>query len=342
MDNKKKYSLLILAFGLLIGFVLAFWFIPENRYIPKNNKAGLGTSRLGEEYRYNIEEYKQVDSERVLYTALPGFKTGFDEATGIIVDQNDKIYVCGDKGIRIVDIEGTLLEEIKGEDKLTAVEITREGIIYAAARDKVFFGGKDLFKKSFGKKGRKTGEFEYITSIKIMRGNLFIADAGNRRVSKYDLNGKYLGEFVKKDSKKGYKGFIIPSPHMDLGPDKDGSLWVANTGMLRLEKYSAEGVFLDSWGKSGVKPENFIGCCNPCNFTVTKDGDFVTSEKGLPRIKLYDKTGKFLGIAAPPSVFDEKCVNMALAVDSKDRIYALDSVEKKVRVFVKTTKGNKR
>ena len=331
-ENKLKYSLLLLAVGLITGFVLVFWFVPENSFIPENDKAGLGTSSLESKYKYDIEKYKKVDPKLVLYKELEGFKTGFNEATGIYIDENDKIYICGDSGVIIVNQDGRN-KKIKSIEGLTAVAVTTDGVIYAAAGDKVFFGKKDLA-GSFGIKGKGKGEFEYITSIKIKNDKLYIADAGNRRVTILDLKGKYFGEFVKEPSKE-IKGFIIPSPHMDLFPDNDGNLWVANTGKLRFEKYSKDGVLLSSWGKSGINIEEFIGCCNPCNFTITRDGSFITSEKGLPRIKEYDKTGKFIGVVASPSAFSEKCVNMAVAADSKGIVYALDSVEKKVRMFQK-------
>ncbi|OGF47785.1 MAG: hypothetical protein A2452_09815 [Candidatus Firestonebacteria bacterium RIFOXYC2_FULL_39_67] len=367
MDSKKlKYSLIILAIGLLTGFALTFWLVPDNPYIPGNDKAGLETGELDAKYKYNIEEYKKVDPKLVLYgeyaaenhggnsvdecgmnnklnstrrnsgrksaevhKELPGFKTEFDAATGIVIDKKDRIYICGDTGVKTFDANGKLLSEIPTVKKVTAIAVMGTGIIYAALQDVVY---KDV-NRSFGKKGKAPGEFEYITSMKINGGRLFIADAGNRRVSVFDLNGKYLYEFGRKDAAKGIKGFIIPSPHMDLDFDKDGNLWVANTGMLRLEKYSPQGVLLFTWGKAGSKLEEFIGCCNPANFAIMSDGSFITSEKGLPRIKLYGKTGKFIGVVAPPSSFNEKCINMALAVDSKNRVYALDSAEKKVRIF---------
>jgi hypothetical protein len=336
MDSKKlKYSLIVLALGLVAGFAVTFWMVPDNKFIPENDKAGLDTSLLGEQYKYNLDELKKIDPKLILYKELPGFKTGFDETTGIVIDQNDEIYICGDQGVNTFNINGVLIKNIlTSMGKITAVAGNYKGQIVAASRNKLVIGDVGSL-LSFGKKGNGQGEYEYITSLKKIGDTLFIADAGNRKVSVYDLRGKDIREFGKKDAAKGIKGFIIPSPHMDLDVDKDGNLWVANTGMQRLEKYSQKGVFLNSWGQSGTKLENFIGCCNPANFAIMSDGSFITAEKGLPRIKQYDKTGKFIGVVAPPSAFNEKCINMAVAVDSKGKVYALDSVEKKVRIFQK-------
>lgn len=335
MNKKKlKYTLMVLAIGLVAGFAVTFWSVPENKFIPENNKAGLGTAELPPEYKYNIEQYKLVDPKLVLYKEVEGFSTGFSEATGLLIDGAANIYVSGEKGVRVFDANGKLNKELKTEVKVTAVAATKDGVLYMAMKDRVLIKKADA-ETRFGKKGKGAGEFEYITCMKISNNMVFIADAGNRRVSVFDLQGRFLRDFGKKNTKAGYKGFIIPSPHMDLDFDKDGNLWVANTGLLRLEKYTANGALSEYRGKAGMQQEHFIGCCNPCNFVIDKTGDFITSEKGLPRIKLYAKTGILKGFIAAPSEFNEKCVYMALAVDSKNRVYALDSVKKKVRVFEK-------
>jgi sugar lactone lactonase YvrE len=332
MEQRKiLYSFLVLAVGLLLGLLV------ESHFVPEKSKDGLAKETLPDKYKYNIEEYKKVDSGLVIYREIKAFKTGFTEAAGLAIDKNDKIFICGDKGVRIVDPNGILLNEIISAEKITAVAVSGEGVIYAAARDRIFFGKKD-FSRDFGKRGRGKGDFEYITGLKTGGDKLFIADAGNRKVTVADLQGKFIADIGGKDAAKGIKGFIVPSPHMDLDIDKVGNIWVANTGLLRLEKYSVDGVLAGCWGKAGAGLDAFIGCCNPSNFVIDKNGDFVTSEKGLPRIKLYDMTGKLKGVVAPPSEFNEKCVYMALAVDSKNRVFALDSVKKMVRVFEKKQK----
>jgi len=68
-----------------------------------------------------------------------------------------------------------------------------------------------------------------------------------------------------------------------------------------------------------------------------EDGSFVTSEKGLVRIKIYKSSGEFLGVVAPPTKFDDKIEGQApdVAVDNKGNIYALDFDRKVLRVFEK-------
>ena len=68
---------------------------------------------------------------------------------------------------------------------------------------------------------------------------------------------------------------------------------------------------------------------------ILSDGSFVTSEKGIPRVKVYDQTGQFKTVVAGPEAFADGTIGLDLAVDDNDRIYVLDPKKKAVRVFVK-------
>jgi hypothetical protein len=79
--------------------------------------------------------------------------------------------------------------------------------------------------------------------------------------------------------------------------------------------------------------EGFSGCCNPAHFTFLPDGRFVTSEKGLVRIKTYKPSGEFEGVVAAPVKFKDEGRAPDIATDSKGNIYALDFDKKMIRVF---------
>jgi hypothetical protein len=82
-----------------------------------------------------------------------------------------------------------------------------------------------------------------------------------------------------------------------------------------------------------MKTEGFSGCCNPAFFTFLSDGRFVTSEKGLVRIKTYKVSGEFEGVVAAPDKFIEDGHAPDIAADSKNNIYAMDFDKKVIRVF---------
>jgi hypothetical protein len=183
------------------------------------------------------------------------------------------------------------------------------------------------------KKWSSCGNDAIITSIAVSGRDVFIADAGNKVVYHYDLSGKLIKKIGQKDPSKGIPGFVIPSSYFDLGIGHDGDLWVVNPGRHRFEKYNPDGDLTTSWGESSMAVEGFCGCCNPSNFAILADGSFVTSEKGIERIKVYWPDGRFRGVVAGPDSFIEGTRGLDLAVDSRDRIFVLDPEKKQVRVF---------
>lgn len=79
--------------------------------------------------------------------------------------------------------------------------------------------------------------------------------------------------------------------------------------------------------------EGFSGCCNPAHFTFLPDGRFVTSEKGLVRVKTYKPSGEFDGVVAAPVKFNEEGKAPDIATDAAGNVYALDFDKKMIRVF---------
>jgi hypothetical protein len=81
--------------------------------------------------------------------------------------------------------------------------------------------------------------------------------------------------------------------------------------------------------------ERFCGCCNPGHIAILQDGSFVTAEKGIARVKIYNRLGQLVAVVAGPEKFMEGTVGMDLAVDSRNRIYVLDPKRHCVRIFEK-------
>ena len=68
---------------------------------------------------------------------------------------------------------------------------------------------------------------------------------------------------------------------------------MANPGARRLECYTFNGDLESIWGNTSSQIDGFFGCCNPVHFAIFSDGRFVTSEKGIPRVKTYRENGDF-------------------------------------------------
>ncbi|MHC4752788.1 MAG: NHL repeat-containing protein, partial [Planctomycetota bacterium] len=301
---------------------------------------------LGKEFMYDITELKQIDPNLILYEeSTQPIKTGFTDSHSIALDSEGTIYVAGDKAIRLLDEIGELLDEIKLTETVGCLDIADNGKIYVGMRNHVeVYDGWGKRQSTWKSLGRKA----VLTSIIVWKNNVFVADAGNRIVVHYDITGTVINRIGKKDSRRNIPGFVIPSPYFDLAVPRDGLLRVVNPGRRRIEAYTFDGDLEFWWGEASAAIEGFCGCCNPVNIAVLPDDGFVTCEKGLVRVKVYDSEGEFLGVVAGPSqlardgeyrVCDlpEECQagGFDVAVDASGRIFVLDTINNVVRIFTK-------
>jgi len=160
---------------------------------------------------------------------------------------------------------------------------------------------------------------------------IVVADAGKRRIHLFSQNQK-IKEFEGISGAKNLHGFVIPSPYFDVAVNAQNELWVANTGMHSLQNYDENGSLLNSWEKISLEIEGFCGCCNPAQFTFLPDGRFVTSEKGMPRIKIYTSTGELESVVAAPDKFTDNGHAPEVACIG-ETVVALDYNKKMIRIF---------
>ncbi len=280
-------------------------------------------------FQYDVEEFKKVDPSLITYRESVNFRTGFEEPAAIAIF-NDTIYAAGDDIIKVIDLKGNLISQINLPVKLRTLEFFDKKIVFAAA-NRIFI--YNLSDESLIEWDPLEGS-SFVTAIAVSGNNdIFVADAGNRRVIRYSADGKLVSVFDGKAEEGALHGFIVPSPCFDMDINEEGELWIVNPGMHSLENYTFEGGLRSHWKKSGMKTENFSGCCNPAFFTFLEDGRFVTSEKGLVRIKTYRASGEFEGVVAAPDKFVEDGHAPDVAADSKNTIYAMDFDTKMIRIF---------
>ncbi|MEN8118424.1 MAG: hypothetical protein ABFS16_15680 [Bacteroidota bacterium] len=318
MKNKGIIIFLIILAVIIIA-VIATDFISKR---PDNMEPN--------QFEYTVDEFKNVPEELIHYKETKNFKIGFDEPKGLTVS-GDKIYLVGDQKLKVIDTSGKLLNEISLINKPNTVEVSDDKVFVAFEKQIHVFNSEFEVQDDWPLMNEKT----FITAVAVFNGNVFVADAGTRKILRFSEDGKKLGEFDGKNGDEEAYGFIVPSPYFDIDINEDGDLWIVNPGLHSFENFTYDGNFRSNWQNTNMKIEGFSGCCNPAHYTFLPDGSFVTAEKGLVRIKVYKPSGEFSGVVAAPNKFDDKPEGHApdVATDNQGNIYALDFDRKILRVF---------
>jgi hypothetical protein len=307
---------------------------------------GIGLSRdacgFSSVSQSDLSSQAHIDPKLILYKEVnPPIHTGLSEARALSVDASGTLYVAGDQAIKVIDSRGSI------KNTLTLTVAPR---CLAPAEKEFYLGTRDcvVIADRSGKVQATwptLGEKALITGIVLDDEHVYIADAGQRIVWCYDQKGRFIRRIGDKNPEKDIPGFVVPSPFFDLAMGPDGLLWVANPGRHQVEAYTAKGDRESAWGQFGNNLNDFTACCNPMNFAILPDGGFVTCEKGIVRIKVYDEAGKLRCVVAGPEQLtggawsisettdQRKHVRFDVAANKAGHVYVLDRDRSVVRIF---------
>jgi len=283
-------------------------------------------------FRYDDAKYRKTDPALVLYEETGRIETGMVEPRGVAVDEAGNVFVVGDKTLAIFGFDGTGDAQPISSSSLphepTCVAVGPDGIHYIGMRDHVdvYRGLRDpLPRPAWPSLGPKA----IVTGIAVAGGRVFVFDAGNKEVVRYDLSGKALGRF----GHEGADSLVIYQTCGDVAALAEDLLFVTNPGRMRIDTYTLEGEFSAHWGEGTPEIEGFSPCCNPVNIAVLPDGAVVTAEKNIPRVKVHASSGRFVGVVAGAEEFAESEGLIDVAADARGRVFVLDPAAKAVRIF---------
>ncbi|HEX3030824.1 MAG TPA: hypothetical protein VHS59_01055 [Bacillota bacterium] len=194
-------------------------------------------------------------------------------------------------------------------------------------------------------------------------GKIYVADSGNHVVKIFSSRGRFISEFGQIN--KG-KQLLYPYGIGFLGSDK---VLVADTGAGALYEFDAEGNYVSTWYDSNRKSrlagvvvgqddkvyvsdmeglqvlvfspegklvENFRGIKTeiglPQGLAVTSDGDLWIVDSRNYNVKLFSPKGELKAIFDGGPQWPLSTAK-GLALDSKERIYVVDTLSSIVRVF---------
>jgi hypothetical protein len=279
---------------------------------------------------YDVKVYEELDHIETRYQEEAPITLDVQNARALAVHEG-RIYAAGQNAVAVLDVRGEEQARFAVEGTPSCLALSPDGRIVL---------GMTRHVEVLDPQGNPLAEWEslggqrFITSIAAQEDSVYVADAGRRVVLRYDWQGKLLAQIGQKDLARDIPGLEVPSPYLDLALTPEGDLWVTNPGKLGLERYRENGDIVTSWYHPTLELHGFSGCCNPTQIAFTPQGDLITGEKGIVRLKRYDVTsGEFVELIAGSRDFPRQQTIRDLAVDHEGRILVLDAKTNSLRVF---------
>ncbi len=120
-----------------------------------------------------------------------------------------------------------------------------------------------------------------------------------------------------------------------LAVDAEGHVFVADEGRFStrgaytIQKFTANGEFLNRWGRDGFAPGHFD---SPAGVAVDAAGNFYVADTANNRVQKFNKNGQFL--TQWGSICDG-CLRVpaGIAIDHEGRLLVVDSANRQVQTF---------
>ncbi len=308
--------------GSVAGILVVLW----SEFAPQGEEG----APAPQPFAYETGEFTRVDPALLRYRPAQRIDSRLQQTTAIAVGPEDRIFVGGDRSVHVHARDGTFERALACSGTPRCLDVGADGAVYVGLDARVeVYEPEGVLRRAWDVPG--TGS--RLTSLDWCAARVHAADYGQQAVWTFRETGETIARFGNRDAGRKAPPFAIPSPYFDLAMGLDGRLRVVNPGKHWIGAFSVEGQLDFTWGESSFRWEGFSGCCNPAHFALLPDGGFVTSEKGLPRLKVHGRDGKFLGVVAGPESLGEDPSARDVAVDSTGRVLVLDPATRSVRVY---------
>ena len=224
-----------------------------------------------------------------------GKEAHFGLINGVVLDDNDRLFVTDDSLHKVIVISPQHLEETSfGSDVLVrpggmAID-TENRFLYVVdtGSDVVDVFDADTYKllRRIGTPGKKhlltdPGNFALPTNVAVNKeGDVYVTDTLNNRVEVFDADGKFIRAFGKPGDGPGH--FARPK---GIAIDGDGHIWVVDAVQQRVQVFDNEGRLLIYFGQPGNWPGQFSA---PYDIAIdTKNNRVITSEQFPGRVQMF-------------------------------------------------------
>jgi len=214
-----------------------------------------------------------------------------DKPYGVAV-WDGRIYVCDtNAGVFVFDLKAKRYGPLKGSEgpgKLLQpinVSVDQDGTKYVAdpVRGQVIaFDRNDEYLKAYG----TPGEWRPVDAVRFA-DRLYVVDTGHHVIAVLDLAS---GAQVATIGDRGEPDAKLDRP-TNISLDRDGALYVTDSGRFQVMKFDREGRFLAAFGKAG---DNLGHFARPKGTALDRDGRLYAVDASFNNVQVFDKGGRLL------------------------------------------------
>ena len=169
----------------------------------------------------------------------------------------------------------------------------------------------------------QTFESEFMT---IVDGLLFLAEAGNHRISVYNLGGEFQFAFGYLGTGAGEMNRPEAAKH-----DSTGRILVSDFGNHRIQFFTQTGDYLGSFGTEGSEPGQMR---RPTGIAVDAADNIYVCDSGNDRVQVFDREGVFLYQFGSRGTGPGQFLNLhGIIVDADGDVYVADTGNHRVQKF---------
>jgi outer membrane protein assembly factor BamB len=163
-------------------------------------------------------------------------------------------------------------------------------------------------------------------------GNLWIAEGGKSRILIFSPDGAFIEAWGTAGPGEGEFDFDLGTADGGYGGvafDRDGNIFVADSGNYRIQKFDRNRNFLTAWGSQGTGDGTFQ---MPVTVAADSQGNVYVSDGG--GIQKFSGNGEYLGRIGSWGNDDSQYLCTAiLGIDARDNIYVPDCTNNRVMKF---------
>jgi subtilisin family serine protease/sugar lactone lactonase YvrE len=265
------------------------------------------------------------------------FEYGESKAYGSALPASPKAIGSGEEEVQVAEILKGLKPQTTYHFRTAATN--GEGTTYGEDRSFTTLAVAPAFSLSFGKSGSGEGQLSEPRGIAVeSKGQVWVADSGNSRISKFDQAGKALASYGAQGSALGQFGSSSPGA-IAVGPE--GSVWAVDTANNRLQELDSEGKFqkIVGWGVkdgsaalqlcesscvAGIAGAGPGQLDHPQGIALDAKGNVWVADSANSRLEEFSGAGEYLGQlkttgSATDLAFDAEG-NIWVAEPSRNRI----------------------